>query len=200
MEEKTQEIVVQSSSLFMRLGVKSLTMDELAFRLGISKKTLYNHVRDKNDLVLRCMKYIQTNNQSNMDQACQESSNAIEELRMSSEIARGVFRNMQPSVFFDLQKYYPKAWKVFLDFKNEYMYNCIVSNIERGKSEGLYRDDVKTELVSLLYLNLINGVFDSNSPFHNKFPFGDLHHEMVIYHLHGIANEKGLKLIRKYFD
>lgn len=200
MEEKTKEIVEQSSDLFMRLGIRSLTMDELAFRIGLSKKTLYNYVQDKNDLVEQCVRFIRNRNQSEMEKACEESSNAIEELKMSGEIARTVFRNMQPSVFFDLQKYYPKAWRVFMDFKNEYMYKCIVDNIERGKAEGLYRDDVKTEMVSLLYLNLINGVFDSNSPFHNKFPFSDLHHEMVIYHLRGIANEKGLKLIGKYFD
>ena len=119
MNEKEKELFMQTSELFLLNGIKSLTMNDIAGKLGISKKTLYNYVSDKNDLVKKCIQMHIHSNECAMQEVCNESHNAIEELINMSKVAGEEMSKIHPSILFDLQKYHPEAWGLIREFEDK---------------------------------------------------------------------------------
>ncbi len=191
MIENLAQLVVKVYALFMRFGIKSLTMDDIARELKVSKKTLYEFVDDKQDLVLKVMQTYIQNEELNTCQITESHLNAIDELLAISVHVSKNLTQMHPSIHYDLEKYYPEAWEQFTKFKTSYIYNCICKNIENGIKEGLYREDLNASIIAKIYIHRIDVVFSSEI-----FPF-DLYQpdmvyqEMIKYHILGISSEKG---------
>ncbi|MBL4703384.1 MAG: TetR/AcrR family transcriptional regulator, partial [Flavobacteriales bacterium] len=171
------------------------TMDDIAKELKVSKKTLYKYVKDKNELILNIMQGQCELEKIMMAEACDKAENAIEELMIFSETLGQKLQQMNPSVHYDLEKYYPEAWKSFMDHKEGFILGCVHQNIERGIKEGIYRDNVNAEIISKLYIQKIDCVFDPAIFPVGKFTFYQVHLELMRYHIRGIANEKGTKYL-----
>ncbi|MGB0391425.1 MAG: TetR/AcrR family transcriptional regulator [Salibacteraceae bacterium] len=198
MSEKINELLAKASALFMTYGIKSLTMNDISSRLGISKKTLYNFVSDKNDLVYKCIDLHIIENECRLMEACTASSNAIEELFTFSRFAGEQFSAIHPSIFFDLQKYHPNAWERLNSFEEKTILEVTKRNLERGIKEGLFRNDFNVDLIAQIYLSMVQNIFYNTPKLLSGLTLSDYYKNMFDYHLRGIASEKGMQLINKH--
>ena len=191
-------IFQQAHLLFMQYGLKSVSMDDIANKMGISKKTIYLFYADKEALVAEVVKQITSENQFQCDNDIINSENAIHEIILAMEQMSKLFETMNPSILFDLHKYYPQAFKLFLAHKNDYVYGKIKQNINRGINEGVYRDDLNIEIVSRYRVESIVIAFNPEFQSSVKSSLVSIAQELSTFFLYGVVNEKGYKLINKY--
>ena len=198
METNEKELLLLSvTELFMRYGIKSLTMDDISRHLGISKKTLYLVATDKKDLVKQCVELTVNAEECMLCDITAQKGNAIDELFDVNKRISQKLQNVQPAVMYDLQKYYPEAWKAMENHKQCFVAEMIMENISRGIDEGLYRENVNAEIVAKIYVGLIDKMFDPDFFPTNKDSFEVLHREIARYYIRGIASEKGIKYLTK---
>jgi TetR/AcrR family transcriptional regulator, cholesterol catabolism regulator len=173
-------------------------MDDIANSLGISKKTIYQYYADKDELVDAVVDAEFTKNEGICEFDRQNSKNAIHEIFMAMDMVVEMFSSMNPSLIFDMQKYYPKAFQKFHKHKNDYLYNVIRDNIIRGVSEELYRQEMNVDIISRFRVESITIPF--NPEFHNKMKYNmaQIEEEFIIHFLFGMASPKGYKMILKY--
>lgn len=200
MNEKEIEIIEKAAQLFLTLGIKSLTMTDIASRVGISKKTLYTIVSDKNDLVNKVIAQKIAENNCEINEACQSANNAIEELIGFSKIANEKIKVVHPSIFFDLQKFHPEAWATFEKFENGTMTELTKQNLERGKKEGLYRKDIKIDVIASVYVSIMHGLFKRPLNEQSGISNQEFYYQVFNYHIRGIASEKGIQLINQHIN
>lgn len=195
MESKEENIIAQVRQMYLKYGIKSVTMDDVARELGISKKTLYLHFKDKNDLVLKSMEC-----QIDIDKA---SVNAIKDLKLNAidellEIASNValtLKSIQPAVIFDIQKYYPQVWQLQMEYRQNFVVQTIIDNIKKGVEEGLYRPNFTPEIIAKFFAVKIENMFDDKIFPTAKFDLANVYMEYISYHLMGICNQKGADYI-----
>lgn len=195
MDEKTKEILEKAAAVFLRFGIKSVTMDDMARELGISKKTLYVHFKDKNELVLMILASKVEEDQDHCCMVQKESENAIDEL---IGIIQFVIENMgkiNPSVFMDLQKYHADAWAIIHKHKSEFIFNVLSKNIERGVKEGIYREELLSDIVARLFIGMTDLLFDGKTFPWPEYKLTDLYQTITSFQIHGMANEKGLQYL-----
>ena len=194
--EQLNKILYKSVELFFRAGIKSVTMDDVARTLGISKKTLYQFVENKSDLVEKTLLRHFEDEKEFIKNLADKNLNAIDHI---VEIVKHVLtshRDIPTSAIFDLQKYYPKTWTHFNEFKDEIMFKTMKTNIIQGKAEGFFRESTDEELVAKFYTIAIEGMLNPNLFDSKNYSFEKIYVEFVTYHLHGIATEKGLNYLK----
>jgi AcrR family transcriptional regulator len=196
-EDKSSQLIRTVLELFMKFGIKSLTMDDISRKLGISKKTLYQFVKDKKDLVKKGMVLCLEDEQNMIAEITKESNNAIDELIEITKCANARLTEMHASVIYDIQKYHPESWILMENHKKEFVKGVILENTKRGIEEGYYRDNLNPEVIASLYIIMIDSLFHADENFGKEVSLGDLHLEMIRYHVKGIANEKGIALLKK---
>jgi AcrR family transcriptional regulator len=172
-------------------------MDDIANELKISKKTLYNYVKDKKELVLKVMDLNCCDDCSVGDKIKESSANAIDELLDISNHVSLKLQSIHPSLHFDLEKYYPQAWNKMQEHHAGYVLKSIESNINRGIKEGLYRKDIVADIIARIYISKIDIVFNSEVFPPNKYNFLEVYKETLYYHLQGITSDKGKEYLKK---
>ncbi|MCB9182434.1 MAG: TetR/AcrR family transcriptional regulator [Flavobacteriales bacterium] len=197
MEIKKKEILEQALKLFMRLGIKSMTMDDVATQLRISKKTLYEHFTDKNDLVEKAVATICAFHRDTITAICGRGLNAIDENEEFTKFIVGQVGSMHPSVQFDLQKYHPKAWGIMEKREREDIYACVMANLRKGMAEGLYREDLDAEVITRLYISRVDSTWDGRVFPPDQFNLSDVLWKQFEYHIRGIASKKGVAYLEK---
>jgi len=198
MTEQEQKILSQAEALFMRVGIKSITMQDLSRELGISKKTLYQYVDNKADLVLKIMyNHAQTEMEA-VKKITAESKNAIDEMLEIARYSLEQLREISPTVIYDMKKYYRKSWDIFEKLHQEHSGGVIVKNFNRGVEEGLYRDDFDMDIVSKLYVSKTFLLVEETLFPLRKYDRRHLMNEFIKYHLYGIISPKGKKQLEKY--
>ncbi len=168
-------------------------MDHIATELGISKKTIYQYFSNKQDLVYKTMSHYIELEQDQVNQIEKQSDNAIDELFNICDFICTMLRERNPSLLFDLRKYHPESWRIFLEHKHGFVYEHIVNNIKKGIKEGLFLKDFDIEVISKLYISRIESMIDNELFPFRTFPLTHVKDEMLYYHVRGIATEKGLK-------
>jgi AcrR family transcriptional regulator len=196
--EPQERIVIKAHELFMRYGIRSVSMDEVANHLGMSKKTIYQFYADKDALVEDVIDMQLSANQSECNMHKLKSENAIHEVFMAVDMMLEVLTNINPNVIFDLEKYHPKAFKKHNEFKNKFLYSIIKQNIEWGKQEGLYREDIHSEILARFRLASTYLLFNPEAFPLGKYSLPAIISEMTDNFLYGLATHKGQKLIEKY--
>ena len=194
MKEAEKKLYARIRSLFMQYGIRSLTMDDIARQLRISKKTIYKHVRDKAQLVKHCVTCHIAEMNDELAEVRKSHIDAVEQM-----IAIGAFivtkvGNMHPSVFFDLEKYHPDALHLIEDNKENVTRQVIEDNIRLGIGQGVYRADMDPEIIARAFMHLTDGLLHGrmNNPMDRSFK--DTYNELFRYHFYGIATEKGRRL------
>lgn len=195
MDEKKSEIILQATEIYMRFGIKSVTMDEMARQIGVSKKTLYIYFKDKNDLLMECMRMAQNHEVCEIEEIGKRHENAIDEMLEVSRFVIGELKKVHPSIFFDLQKYHPKVMTMMHDHLYGFVKECMLRNLEKGKKQGLYRKNMNTEIVATLYMSIIDRVIGGIGFEANKAPLDEVYREFFRYHIRGIASENGLEYL-----
>jgi AcrR family transcriptional regulator len=193
-----KKILKAAESLFMKYGVRSISMDDISRHLSVSKKTLYQHFADKEDIVsMTCQAHIET--VANQFIEIQNTAkNAIEELAKISVCLKQMTEDTNPSLLFDLQKYHPKAWNAWLNHKHKFIRESVIRNLKQGIQEGYYRPEINVEVIAAMRLELVQLPFDENVFPAAKFKLGEVQREIFDHFVHGIVTEKGRKLYQKY--
>jgi TetR/AcrR family transcriptional regulator, cholesterol catabolism regulator len=197
MNEELKNILLKVRELYMKFGIKSITMDDVARELGISKKTLYQYVTDKDDLV---GKFIDNEIQLRQEQICKcfrEGLNAIEELFEITIFINKIIKEQNPATEHDLKKYYPQHFQKTVKARTEGIFEYILLNLKKGVAEGLYRKDMNMEVIAKLYLERAEN--SNMKELFNKEEFNSikLFVELLTYHVRGIATEKGIQVLEK---
>jgi AcrR family transcriptional regulator len=196
--EAKERILVKANELFNRYGIRSVSMDDIATHLGMSKKTLYQFYTDKDELVNAVFDIALTTNKSNCLECTKKGDNAIHEIFLSFDIMEEMLKTMNPSVLFDMQKYHPSAFKKFDDFKNSFLYKIIKANLERGIKEELYREDIDTDILSRYRLHSVLLSFNPDVFPTVKINPAYIEQQLIECFMYGLATPKGYKLIEKY--
>ncbi|MFN3938989.1 MAG: TetR/AcrR family transcriptional regulator [Chitinophagales bacterium] len=197
MTQEEIKILERCERLFMRYGAKSITMDDVSRELGISKKTLYQYVAGKEDLVYKVTQFHFKHHDEMVNRICNNSTNAIDEMLQITQWVSHHLQEVNPSLMFDLNKYYPDSWQLFLDHRNTQVYNCLINNIQKGRAQELYRTNFNEEIVCRIYISRLDMVIDPTVFPFEKFRLRDVMQQYVEYHIRGIATTKGIKKLEK---
>ena len=173
-------------------------MDEIALQMGVSKKTIYQSFSDKNELVDEVVADLLTSNKNCCIASINQSENAIHEVLLMMEAMKDMMTSISPSFVFDIQRGHPSSFKKFDDFKSSFIFEILKANIERGKREELYRQEVNTEVISKFRLNTMMLIYNEEVFPRNQYTISELQNEMIIYYLYGLVTLKGFELITKY--
>jgi AcrR family transcriptional regulator len=184
----------------MRYGVRSISMDDIARHLTVSKKTLYQHFADKEDIVTITCKAHLDRNEREFQSIRKTAKNAIEELAQLSVCLKRNMQDMNPSLLFDLQKYHPKAWNVWLNHKNKFIRESVVRNLKQGIEEGNFRPEIDPEVMAAVRLELVQVAFNEDVFPRERFRLPDVHMQMFDHFVYGLLTDKGRKLFLKYKD
>jgi len=199
-EEKNlreEQIVEASLRVFMTYGIKSVTMDDVAKHLRISKKTLYLYFKDKNDLVQRCLDFDCVDTERRITAIQAKELNAIDEIFEISQYVLEELRSIHPSIFHDLEKYYPGAFNAMHNLHHEHVIKVIRRNLDNGIREGVYRDNLHVEVMSILWVQRLNLVFRNDLFPMPKYNLAEVYLQIFDHHIRGIASKKGLKYHEK---
>ncbi len=200
MDDKTKDVVRKVRNLFKKYGIKSVTMDDVAHELGMSKKTLYEYFSDKSNLVHSVIECETQLREDYFKENQQKSQNAIEEILWIYRFYLENMKGLNLSFEYDLKKYYPDIFSHLRNIKRKKIMEATLANIKKGKAEGFYRRDMNEEVIAKLYVLRIENLPDTDL-FSTEERFSvDFRKEMFFYHLYGILSEKGYKYLQKNID
>ncbi len=196
--ELKEHILIQADSLFCQFGIKSVTMDDIAKHLGMSKKTIYLHYNDKNTLVVELMRSKMENQVCVMNDCVNNAADAVHEVFFAVTQMQELLSKLNPMLFYDLQKYHREAWQYFVTYRENKLYWVIHNNLKRGIDEGYYRKEINIDILTSMRIGQIDNVFNQTSYPTNKFSIVQLMTEITEHFLYGICTLRGHKLINKY--
>ena len=158
--EANEKILQISLQMFFRYGIKHVTMDDIANEMGISKKTIYQHFANKNDLVEAVTMQMFETISCGIDQICQPDKNAIEELFEIKDFVLHKLKDEKASPIFQLQKYFPRIYKTLHGKEYCKMQDCVITNLKKGVETGLYRPEIDIEFISKIYYSCVHALKD----------------------------------------
>ncbi len=181
----------------MKYGIKSITMDDVARELGISKKTLYQFVSDKDDLVGRFIDNEIDLRQEEIFKCFKIGFNAIEELFDISIFMNKMMKDQNPATDHDLRKYYPHHYQKIAKTRRDGIINYILLNLKKGKVEGLYRKEMNEEIIAKLYMSRSENIHLNELFTVEEFTSNKIFVELITYHVRGIATEEGITILER---
>lgn len=196
--EIKERIIAKAREQFFRYGVKSVTMDDIARELGISKKTIYQHFEDKDAIVYQLMIGEMAQDKCEWDALDQSSNNVIEKIVKSMDIIKQAFAEINPSAFFDIKKYHPKTWEVFQEHKQNFIKASIRKELLQGIEQGFFRDDIKVEILVIMRMEQIEMGFDPQLFPSNKFSVIEVELTLLDHYIRGILTPKGLEVYQEF--
>ena len=175
-------------------------MDDVAKEAGVSKKTVYQVVADKNELVMQVARQLVACHNAELVSCREAAADAVEEVALEAKLPFATLAAINHSFFYDLEKFFPEAWQIMMQHRQNDLLPHIQANLERGKKEGLYREDTDLELVPEIRLQQLQAALYPGS-------FAALQPNLQVlikcltrFYLHGITNCNGSKLIDKYLN
>lgn len=200
MNEELKNIILKARQLFMKYGIKSITMDDIAREMGISKKTLYQHIENKNDLLEKIFNTELENSDCYIENIDSENINAIEELFIIMKFLIELMKEYSPSSIYDMRKYYPELHHKMTHIRREKVHGRVMKNLEKGISEGLYRNDINKSLIARVQVERMEKTFDNDYLSVEEIATPDIFLELFKYHIRGIATAKGIKELDKEIE
>lgn len=197
-KDTRKQIMRRAESLFMRYGIKSVSMDDIARELGISKKTLYQFFENKEDLILKTIESHLQDEVCDMDLIISHATNALQEIMLLARHIIGQFQELTSSVVYDLKKYYPEAWNLIDHMQRDHVYKSILDNLKRGVAEGDYRSDLNPEIMARLHVGSLYLPIDQSLFPVREFQPDQVFKEYIYHFVRGVASEQGLVKINEY--
>jgi len=192
------KILTGASELFLTYGFKSVTMDDIANNLGISKKTIYQHFDNKTKLVEATTMYLFNSISCGIDHICALQKNPIEEIYSIKQFIMENLKDEKSSPQYQLQKYYPKICNTLKAKQFGIMQTCVIDNLNRGINQGLYRKSIDVDFISRIYFNIMLAIKDKDLFPSRQFSMQMLMSNYLEYHLRGICTPKGLETLNKF--
>lgn len=191
------KIIQKSTELFTSLGFKSVTMDDIAREMGISKKTIYTHFSNKETIVAVVTDAIFEEICHDIDAICEVEKNPIKELYDIKKRVMEYMRNEKTSPWYQLQKYYASIYDNIKMRQFAYMQECVVNNLQRGLTQDLYRNNIDVQFVARIYFNGVTGIKEELIFPPAMFDGNSLYEMYLEYHLRGIVTPKGRKILNQ---
>ncbi len=198
--ETKQRIQLAAHDLVMQYGIRSVSMDDIASNLGMSKKTIYQYFKDKDELVEAVVDAVIDTNQCICNDDRKKADNAVHEIFLVMDMMVDMFKTMNPSILFDMQKYHPSAFRKFQVHRNEYLYNICLQNLERGIHEELYRPEINVEILARYRVETMLTAFNPEFQRSVKQSLLKIEEEIIMHYLFGLVSAKGYKLTLKYIE
>ena len=198
--ENKERILEKATQLIMRYGIRSITMDEIAAQLGISKKTIYQFFTDKDAMVEAVVDEEMKQNEQECREFSLTAENAVHEIFQAMEGIEEMLKTMNPQLIHDLEKHHPAAFKRLKQYKYQFLYAIIMENLQRGIRENLYRTDLNADITSRHRIETAFMPFNQEAFPNNKYPMAQTCLELAVLFLHSICNPEGKKLIEKYLN
>lgn len=195
MEER---ILSKAKELFFSYGIKSVTMDDIAKEMGVSKKTIYQVFTDKNEIVEKVIGNLIKDHGDKIVLCSEQADNAIHEVALQTQILINILHSLKPGIFFEVQKYFPDTWQAIHGHRYDCMLPGIINNLTRGVKEGLYRHDLDINTIAYIRLVQLNSVLNQQEFPPGRFNFRTALHQITELYLYGVASTKGQPLISKY--
>jgi AcrR family transcriptional regulator len=196
--ETSQRILKGAEELFFRYGIKSITMDDISRHLAVSKKTIYQSFKDKDELVDKLTEHTLMLNQCEFNRIQSISKDPIAEIIEMMKHAKTMFSKMNANLFYDMMRYHPGSWQRFKKFKDEMMLGMVESNLTRGIQLGLYREELNPKVLARLRMEQVTLAMNPDAFPPDKFSHVDVQMQILIHFLYGVCTLKGHRLINKY--
>jgi len=193
-----EKILKGAEDLFFKYGIKNITMDEVAKHLGMSKKTIYEYFKDKDEIIHSLMFQKLEQDRITFTKTYSESENVVAEVFGIMKNLKEIIGNINPILFHELHKFYPNTWKLYEDFKNSFILENIERCLRKGQSDGLVRADINIRLLARMRLENIDMSLQGRVFSNDKFSLLEVQLAMTEHFLYGICTLKGHKLINKY--
>ncbi|MEJ7627393.1 MAG: TetR/AcrR family transcriptional regulator [Ferruginibacter sp.] len=197
-KDTKQRIKEVAHDLVMQFGIRSISMDDIASKLGMSKKTIYFYYKDKDELVEAVVEGLILHTQCSCNADRQKANDAIHEIFLAMDMLTMIFHSMNPSLLFDLQKYHQVAFTKFLNHKNDFIVSMIRQNIERGISEELYRPEINVDIMARFRVESMFIPFNPEFVRNTRSTLVEIEQEIIRHFLFGLVSQKGYKLTLKY--
>ena len=200
MDEKLKEVLEKARDISFTYGIRSMSMDDISRKLGISKSTLYKYVKSKTDLVAKVMEFERYGFKNIFDKYDFEGVNAIDILLTVSKEVSNNFQNVNPSITFELKKYYPKLCQEHIDITTNFIFKKIKINLQKGINQGIYREDLSIELAARLYISRLLDLHNPDFFPPEEFKFQTLFDFMFENWIRGISKPEGIAHFEKQFE
>jgi AcrR family transcriptional regulator len=198
--DNKERIKKAAHDLVMQYSIRSVSMDDIAANLGMSKKTIYHYFKDKDELVEAVVDDVIITNQFECNADRGKAENAIHEIFLVMDMMAEMFKTMNPSILFDMQKYHPAAFRKFMKHKNEFLYNVCTQNMERGVREELYRPEIAIDILCKYRVETMFIPFNPEFQQSLKHSLAKIEEEIIVHFLFGLVTLKGYKMILKYME
>ncbi len=193
-----ERILSKASDLFTRYGIRSITMDEIAAQLGISKKTIYQFFTDKDEMVSAVIEREIAGSEIECMQFRDQSENAVHQVFLAMEHLDEMLTCTNPLMLYDLEKHHPGSFKKLKEYKYHFLYRILTDNLQTGIREELYRPEIQMDIVAKCRIESAFLVFNQDVFPHNRYKSSEVNFELAMLFLHGVTTAKGKKLIEKY--
>ena len=184
-------LIDRVNEVYVREGMKKVTMDDMAKKLNVSKKTLYKYVRNRKELVLKatCL-HVQKERLQVIKIQEKNLDPIVEQYELSKFVVETISK-VNPIVHYDLENYFSEAWDYLNQYFNGFVFESIYKNIVRGQVEGIYRKNFKPDIVAMFFASRIDLIFDGELFPAERVSFKDVYIEYLLYHLNSIVTNKG---------
>ena len=193
-----EKIIYKSEELFLTLGFKNVTMDDIASALGISKKTIYTHFSNKTELVSAVTFSVLEQIYLGIEQINKKAINPIEELYDIKMFLINYLKNERVSAQYQLKKYYPKIFDQLQIKKFKKMHSSVENSLKKGVELNLFRSEIDTAFISRVYFVGMTGIRDTSVFSETMFDKNYLMESYLEYHLRANVTESGLQLLDNY--
>lgn len=192
-----EKILDKSSEMFLTYGFKSITMDDIAEKMSISKKTIYTHFSNKTKLIEETISKMFLRITNGIDCICKRNNNPIEEIFQIKNFMMENLKDEKSSPLYQLEKYYPKIHKSLMQKQFGVMRGCVSENIRRGVEDGYFRKKIDVDFISRIYFKGMTGIKDIDTFPSETYEMKYLMENYIDYHVRGIATEKGIQTLEK---
>ncbi|MGF7043033.1 TetR/AcrR family transcriptional regulator [Mucilaginibacter lappiensis] len=190
-----ERIIDGCEDLFLKAGIRAVTMDDIAKHLGISKKTIYQHYSVKEKLIYTWVYGRILAEQQQLDLHISRSKNMIDQLIAMERLTLEIFAKINPILIQDLERYYTDSWLVVQRFKSEFLTSCLENLLIKGIAEGYIRSELDPLIIAKLYIGQMDLVFNQILYPNVKFDLYKVQSQILENFNFGICTNSGLELI-----
>ncbi|PKP35180.1 MAG: hypothetical protein CVU00_03475 [Bacteroidetes bacterium HGW-Bacteroidetes-17] len=193
MDQSLQEIMEKARDLSFTYGIRRMSLNEIRSKLAVSKTDFNKHVKSKNDFVVKLLEFERERFKSIFDEYNFEGVNAIDILLTVGKEVALRFKDVYPSLTYELNKYYPELYQQHFEIRKNFVFDKIKINLTKGIDQGFYRQDLSIELVARLFISRLIDLHNPEFFPPEKFSYDTLFNFMFDHLIRGIANSKGLQ-------
>jgi len=189
-----EKIINRAKEMFLKLGFKSITMDDIACDMCISKKTIYKYFSNKELLIEESTQLVHQEVRETIDKIVAKNFNAIEENFQIRRMFKEMFKYSETSPVYQLKRHYPEVYQKVVGYQIEICEGCFRDNILKGISEGLYRENIDVANYVKFYYTLIFSISENTAL---EKEANNLEHKALEYHIRAMATSAGIIELEK---